>query len=126
MLVVYISLTGNTRRFVEKLGMDSLEINQMNPYVEIDRDCVFILPTYSDTLTDIASDFINYKNNRQYVKGIVGGGERNFGRNYIFSPRDLAKKEGIPLIFDFEKSGNNLDVKNFKKEVHKIESTKTK
>lgn len=126
MLVVYISLTGNTRRFVEKLGMDSLEVNQMNPYIEVSRDYVFILPTYSDTMTDIASDFINHKDNRKYIKGIIGGGEKNFGRNYVFSAKDLSRDEGVSLIFDFEKSGNSLDVENFKKEVQKIEITKAK
>lgn len=125
MLVVYISLTGNTRRFVKKLNMDSLEVQQMNPNVEVSEDFVFILPTYSDTLTDIASQFIEYKDNRKYIKGIIGGGERNFGRRYIFSAKDLAKEHDIPLIFDLEKSGSSKDVENFKKEVQKIGITKT-
>lgn len=125
MLVVFISLTGNTRRFINKLDMESLEVQQMNPEVEIDRDFVFILPTYSDTLTDIASEFIEYKDNIKYLKGIIGGGEKNFGRDYIFSAKDLAKRHDVPLIFNFEKSGNGEDVNNFKKEVQNIGITKT-
>lgn len=119
MLVAYISLTGNTRRFVDKLNMDSLEVNQMNPYVEVGEDYVFILPTYSDSLTDIAVEFIEYKDNKKYLKGVIGGGEKNFGINYIFSAKDLSKRLDTPLIFNFEKSGNNQDVENFKKEVEK-------
>lgn len=124
MLVVYISLTGNTRRFVKKLDMESLEIQQTNPNVEVNEDFVFILPTYSDTLTDIASQFIEYKDNRKYLKGVIGGGEKNFGRNYIFSAKDLSKEHDVPLIFDVEKSGNGDDVENFKKEVQRIGITK--
>lgn len=124
MLVVYISLTGNTRRFVEKLDMKSLELNHTDPFVEVNEDYVVILPTYSDTVTEIMSNFIDYKDNRKYLKGIVGGGEKNFGRYYIFSAKDLAKIHNAPLIFDFEKSGNDTDVENFKKEVQKIGITK--
>ena len=126
MLVAYISLTGNTRRFVEKLDMKSLEINQMQPEVEVNEDYVFILPTYSDTLTDIAEQFITYKNNKKYLKGIIGGGEKNFGTKCVFSAKDLSKRLNVPIIFDFEKSGNNVDVEKFKKEVYRIEITKTK
>jgi len=125
-LVVYLSLTGNTRRFVEKLDMKSLEINQMQPEVEVNEDYVFILPTYSDELTDIAERFITYKNNKKYLKGIIGSGEKNFGTKYIFSAKDLSKRVNAPIIFDFEKSGNNTDIETFKKEVYRIEITKAK
>lgn len=117
MLVVYLSLTGNTRRFIEKLNINSLELKHTNPLVEVSEDYVVIIPTYSDTISNIACDFIDYKNNRNYLKGIIGGGEKNFGRNYIFSAKDVSRKYNTPLIFDFEKSGTNEDVENFYKEV---------
>lgn len=123
MLVVYLSLTGNTRRFIEKLNMKSLELNQMNPRVAIEEDFVLIIPTYSDTVTDIICDFIDHQDNLKHLKGVVGGGEKNFGRRYIFSAKDVSKEYNIPLIFDFEKSGNSTDVENFKKEVDKLAVT---
>lgn len=109
---------------MDKLDFDSLELNHNDPFVEMDRDFVLILPTYSDTITDIMSKFVEYKDNKKYLKGIIGGGEKNFGRDYIFSPKDLAKRHSVPLIFDFEKSGNDIDVEKFKKEVRNIGITK--
>jgi len=106
--------------------MESLEIQQTNPNVEISEDFVFIVPTYSDTLTDIASQFIDYKDNRKYLKGVIGGGEKNFGKYYIFSAKDLSKRHDVPLIFDVEKSGGSEDIENFEKEVQKIGITKAK
>ena len=126
MLIVYLSLTGNTRRFVEKLDMKSLELEHTEPFVEVDEDYVVIIPTYSDTISDIVCDFIDFKNNRKFLKGIVGGGEKNFGSQYIFSAKDVSREYSSPLVFNFEKSGTNDDVSNFKKEVQNIEITRTK
>lgn len=119
MQIVYLSVVGNVRRFVEKLGMDSLEIDHMNPLIEINRDSVIIVPTYSDMITDIVSEFVNYKDNRSYIKGVVGSGDKNFNHAYIFSAKDIAKRHNIPLIFHFEKSGTDEDIENFNKEVRK-------
>ena len=124
--MVYLSLTGNTRRFVDKLGIKSLELIQTDPFVEVNEDYVVIIPTYSDTVSEIICDFIDHKENGRYLKGIVGGGEKNFGRDYIFSAKDVSKEYDSPLIFNFEKSGTSADVENFKKEVQNIEITRTK
>lgn len=119
MLVVYMSLVGNVRNFVKRLDMDSLELNQMNPLIEVDKDYVIIVPTYSDMITDIFCDFIDYKDNRKYLKCVVGSGDKNFNNGYIFSARHISKKYKVPLAFDFEKSGTDEDIENFKKEVRK-------
>ena len=118
-MIVYMSLVGNVRNFVSRLDMDSVEINQMNPLVEVNEDYVIIMPTYSDTLTDIMCDFIDYKDNRKYLKCVVGSGDKNFNRDYVFSAKNISKSYKIPLAFSFEKSGTDTDVENFKKEVRK-------
>lgn len=125
MLIVYMSLTGNVRRFVEDTGMRSIEIQYANPLREIDEDFIIIVPTYDDDITETMSEFIDYKNNLSHLKGFVGSGNLNFDNLYCFNAVDLSNKYNKPLIFKFEFSGTNNDIINFKKELSKFEITKT-
>lgn len=125
MLIVFMSLSGNVDKFVSFLDMDSVEIDFNDSQVEVDRDYIAIVPTYDDSITDVFSSFIDYKDNKKHLKGFVGSGSKNFDADYIFNAKDLSKKYNKPLIFDFEFSGDN-DVLAFKEEVEKIEVTRTK
>lgn len=117
MLVVYYTLTGNVRRFVKRLDMDSLELSKSNLLTQVNENYIVIAPTYDDEITDIISEFIDYKNNKQYLIGFVGSGNLNFDNNYVFNAKDLSKKYNKRLIYSFEYSGTDTDIANFKKEV---------
>ncbi|UUV47044.1 ribonucleotide reductase assembly flavoprotein [Bacillus phage vB_BanS-Thrax5] len=124
MLIVYLSLTGNIRKFVERLDMKSLEISQSNLQQEILEDFILITPSYNDQLTQDISTFIDHKNNKSHLVGIVGSGNRNFDNMYCFNAKALSKKYNKPLVFTFEFSGTDKDIIDFKKEVDAIEITK--
>jgi protein involved in ribonucleotide reduction len=126
MKIVYLSLTGNVRSFVGRVGMDSIELNYNNPLTEVNEDYILITPSYDDEITDVVSEFIDYKNNIDYLIGFVGSGNKNWEKSYVYNAKDLSKKYNKPLIFDFEISGTDNDIIDFKKEVDKIESTKAK
>jgi len=126
MRIVYLSLTGNVKNFVGRLGMDSLELNPSNPLAEIDEDYIVIAPTYDDDITKTVSEFIEYKDNLKYLIGFAGSGNRNFDNSYTFNARDLSAKYNKPLIFTFEFSGTDDDILEFKKEVYRIEIARTK
>ncbi|MCS0824856.1 class Ib ribonucleoside-diphosphate reductase assembly flavoprotein NrdI [Cytobacillus firmus] len=123
MLLVYLSLTGNVRSFVKKVGMDSMELNYSNPCTEVDQEYFIITPTYDDDITDVISSFIDYGKNIHFLKGFVGSGNKNFDNNYCFNAMDLSKKYSKPLIFKFEFSGTDKDISQFKEEVLKIEES---
>lgn len=124
MLIVFMSLTGNVEKFVSLLDMESLEIGYDDTLKEVDGDYIVIVPTYDDSITDTVSEFIDYKDNAEHLKGFVGSGSKNFGaEEYVFNAKDLSKKYQKPLIFDFEFSGDN-DVLAFKKEVEVIAITR--
>lgn len=128
MLIVYLSLTGNIRRFIDKLDVESFEINpnDFSANIEINQEYIVIVPSYDDEITNIVSEFIDYKDNVKYLRGIVGSGERNFGEKYyIFNAKDLAKKYNSPLLFDFEKSGTEDDVEQFERKVLGIGISRT-
>ena len=101
--------------------MDSLELDYMNPHVNVDRDYVIIIPTYSDTITNAVIEFINHGDNLKHLKGVVGSGDKNFNNDYIFSAKNVVKKFKAPLLFDFEKSGSDKDIEDFRRKCKEIE-----
>lgn len=126
MLIVYLSLTGNIRKFVRLSGMRNVEIPYSNPLTEVDEDFILIMPSYDDEITDIISEFIEYKDNKKHLIAIVGSGNTNFGKDgYCFNAREVSEKYDKPLIYKFEHSGDDYIIE-FKKEVDKVEIARTK
>lgn len=119
MLIVYVSITGNVRRFVSKLEMESYELNDFNLETRVNEKYIIVTPTYDDEITDFISQFIDYEDNITHLIGFVGSGNLNFDNNYVFNAKDLSNKYNKPLIYSFEYSGTDADVINFKKEVVK-------
>ncbi|MGX7394759.1 class Ib ribonucleoside-diphosphate reductase assembly flavoprotein NrdI [Carnobacterium mobile] len=117
MKVVYLSLTGQTRKFVQKLDMDLLEITPTNPYLSIHEPFIVVVPTYEVEATEIINDFIETGENQNYFKGVAGGGNLNFGNLFVFTAKDLAKEYNVPLLHTFEFQGNDEDVQKLKKAV---------
>jgi protein involved in ribonucleotide reduction len=128
MQLVYLSLTGNIKKFVEEsLGIeDAIELSYSNPFTEVNEDYILIVPSYDDEVTDVVCDFIDYKNNSKHLTAIAGSGNTNFNDNYCFSAKNISKKYNKPLIFKFEFSGTDIDIINFKKEVEKFEVARIK
>lgn len=123
-MIAYLSLTGNVRKFVKSVGMESLEIDYSNPFVQMEKDFIVIVPSYDDEITEFFSQFIDYKDNRAHLIGIIGSGNRNFSTSFCFNAEDLSKKYKKPLLMKFEISGTMADVVKFKEEVEKIGITK--
>ncbi|GEL67653.1 class Ib ribonucleoside-diphosphate reductase assembly flavoprotein NrdI [Marinilactibacillus psychrotolerans] len=117
MKVVYLSLTGQTRKFVNKLGMDLLEITPTDPFIAVDEPYIVITPTYEKEVTEILNDFIETENNQSFLKGVAGGGNINFGQLFVFTAKDLARDYNVPLLHSFEFQGSEVDVKKLKKAV---------
>lgn len=126
MIIVYLSLTGNVRKFVEKTEMKGIELEYSNPFVEVNNDFLIIVPSYDDDITTFFSKFIEYKNNLANLRAVVGSGNRNFDKDFCFNAEELATKYNKPLILKFEFSGTEKEMDNFRKEVLTIEVTRTK
>lgn len=120
MKVVYISLTGQTRKFVKKLSMDSLELTPTNPYIALEEPFIIVTPTYDKEATELLNDFIEVADNKKYFKGVAGGGNLNFGKLFVFTAKDLAHDYQVPLLHTFEFQGNDEDVAQLKKAVKDI------
>lgn len=124
MKIAYFSVTGQTRRFIKKLAWSADDVYEIDPtsdYPEFDEPFVLITPTYEDNITEPVRDFLDTGHNANYLKGIVGTGNRNFAQLFIFTARDLARDYQVPIIYAFEFNGTPKDVANFKKAVKKLE-----
>lgn len=129
MLVVYFSsVTENTHRFVEKLGLPSARIplHRNDDPLIVDEPYVLICPTYGggasmnggDTLNHQNSRpvpvqvirFLNNKHNRDLIRAVVAGGNSNFGSDFGLAGEIIAKKCHVPYVYRFELMGNSEDV----------------
>jgi protein involved in ribonucleotide reduction len=117
MLVVFASQTGNIRRFMDKLNMRSIEIEEG---LKINEP--FIIITYTTgfgSIPDKVLEFLN--NNFQYLKGVSASGNINWGSNYGKSADKISEMYGVPIISKFELSGSKKDIDIFKERVQNIE-----
>ncbi|MCI5775752.1 MAG: class Ib ribonucleoside-diphosphate reductase assembly flavoprotein NrdI [Aerococcus sp.] len=123
MLLVYMSIVGNTKRFVDKLDMPSLEITENNCFTEVDEPYVIIIPTYDIETTDPMNDFIETGDNQSLCRGVIGGGNRNFGKDvFCYTAQDISLDYDVPLLHRFEFMGSSNDVKKVKEIIEEIEN----
>lgn len=122
MKLVYFTVTGQTRRFIKKLDLPAYEIEPANPFFEINEPFILVVPTYDSDITEVVNDFLDYKSNRDNLKGVAGGGNRNFAELFVYTAKDIARDYHVPMLFAFEFSGTNEDVESFKKVVNQLES----
>ena len=109
MLVVYLSITGQTRKFVHKLGYPLLEITPDSVFTEVQEPYIAVVPTYEKEATEIVNEFIEVGNNR-----------RNFNTLFGFTAKDLARDYQVPLLHLFEFQGSENDVNKLKEQVEQL------
>ena len=118
--IAYYSITGQTKRFVNKLGIDGYEITDADPFFQMGRPFILIVPAYDDDMMDPVIDFLQYEDNAKNCVGVAGGGNRNFNTLYNHTAKDIASALNVPVVFQFEFNGTQKDVEKFKKVVNEI------
>lgn len=123
MLVVYYSsATGNTRRFVEKLGLPSAAIPHRKDAepLSVDEPYVLISPTYGGGVSVTGENsrpvplpvirFLNNEHNRGYIRGVIAAGNTNFGSDFGLAGDVISGKCKVPYLYRFELMGTDYDV----------------
>lgn len=123
MKIVYITLTGQTRKFVNKLDMETIELSPIDPFIEVNEPFIIVVPTYEKEATEILWEFLDTGENKRYFQGVAGGGNRNFNELFVFTAKDLARDYDVPLLHAFEFQGSPKDVKALKDKINMIENT---
>ncbi|QCR53260.1 class Ib ribonucleoside-diphosphate reductase assembly flavoprotein NrdI [Brachybacterium sp. SGAir0954] len=116
-LVYFSSVSGNTRRFVEKLGLPAQRIPlypKEEPLV-MDEEFVLMVPTYGGgngrgAVPKQVIKFLNDQRNRTLIRGVIGGGNTNFGETYCLAGDIISAKCQVPHMYKFELLGTPRDV----------------
>lgn len=113
----YSSASGLVRTFAEALGRPAYNLAQREHRTrEVDGPWVLLTPSYktgnaaNDTIPEAVKRFLRSPVNRRLMVGVMGSGNRNFGRFYQHAAREIATASGRPVLFEFELSGNPWDV----------------
>lgn len=121
-IVYFSSVSGNTHRFVEKLGLPAHRIpltSQESPLV-VDEPYVLILPTYGGgnqggAVPKQVIKFLNNEHNRSLIKGVIAAGNTNFAEAYCIAGDIVSTKCGVPVLYRFELLGTSDDVTKVQK-----------
>lgn len=130
-LVYFSNYSGNTKRFVEKLTDYGIRIpinSSDGGNLFMDREYVLVVPTYgggSDThaIPRQVRSFLNDHQNRNFLRGVIGTGNTNFGEHYCKAAIDISAKTGVPVIAKVEIMGTNEDVQKVKERLEILYGT---
>jgi len=116
-LVYFSSVTNNTHRFVEKLGLpaDRIPVRPADPFLRVDEEYVLVLPTYGGgngrgAVPKQVIRFLNDEHNRSLIRGVIAAGNLNFGAGYCIAGDIVAAKCKVPYLYRFELMGTTEDV----------------
>ncbi|MDJ0350128.1 class Ib ribonucleoside-diphosphate reductase assembly flavoprotein NrdI [Cryobacterium sp. PH29-G1] len=117
-IVYFSSASGNTQRFVEKLGRPASRIPlypREEPLVA-EEPFVLCVPTYGGgsmggAVPKQVIKFLNNETNRSLIRGVIGAGNMNFGAGYCLAGDIIAAKCKVPHLYRFEVFGTPDDVR---------------
>lgn len=110
-IVVYDSLTGQSKRLAEKLGYPSYAIDT---YVRMPQHQIFLM-TRSIKFGNIPDSTVKFLDKfKDQVIGTAVSGNRNWGLGFGKAGDRIAEIYHIPLVLKFEGSGFKEDVTTLK------------
>ncbi len=119
-LVYFSSVSENTHRFVQKLGVEATRI-PLRGRIQVNETYVLVLPTYGGghATPDIDAggyvpkqviSFLNDEHNRSLLRGVIAAGNTNFGAEFCYAGNVVSRKCGVPYLYRFELMGTDEDV----------------
>jgi protein involved in ribonucleotide reduction len=117
-LVYFSSVSGNTKRFIDKLGRPAVRIPLLprEEPLSVDEPYVLVVPTYGGgdgkgAVPKQVIKFLNDPHNRALIRGVISAGNTNFGSAYGLAGDIIAGKTGVPVLYRFEVFGTPDDVR---------------
>lgn len=140
--LLYISLSGNTLSFVNRLSDYLLTTYDTKTRLinikDLDHQTfpltehyITIVPTYleggngvdngdKEILTTPLREFIKKYGNYNYCLGVIGSGNKNFNNQYCLTAKQYSQQFNIPVIDDFEMRGTNEDIQRIGDKIEQI------
>ena len=118
----FSNYSGNTKRFVEKLDEHNairIPIDWDSSNITLDQPYVLLVPTYGGgegraAIPRQVRSFLNIKENRRLIRGVVGFGNTSFGEHFCKAADLISAKTGVPVIARVEIFGTDDDVNKVK------------
>ena len=121
LLVFFSSISGNTARFIEKLGMRAVRIplHSTDAPLVVDEPFVLVTPTYGGgqgrgeergAVPKQVIRFLNDERNRQLLRGVISAGNTNFGEHFCLAGEIISRKCSVPHLYRLELFGTPEDV----------------
>lgn len=116
-LIYFSSVSGNTHRFVEKLGRPAqrIPLHTNEETILATEPYVLVVPTYGGgegrgAVPKQVIKFLNVPHNRELLRGVIAGGNTNFGKAYGLAADIISAKCRVPALYRFELFGTPDDV----------------
>ena len=121
-IVYFSNVSEYTKKFVDRLGVPAIRIpvRKSEPMPVVSDPYVLIVPTYGGSLEVTGRSgaavprqvvaFLNNAHNRSLCRGVIAGGNTNFGTDFGRSGDVISRKLGIPYLYRFELMGTQEDV----------------
>lgn len=116
-LVYFSTRSGNTHRFIEKLGLNAqrLPLNRQEPSLQAEQPFILVTPTYGGGYAQGAVPkqvirFLNDTHNRGLIRGVIAAGNTNFGNAFGMAGKIIGEKCQVPFLYRFELFGTEEDV----------------
>lgn len=117
LLVYFSSVSGNTARFIEKLGMPAqrIPLRPGDPALVIDEPFVLVTPTYGGgqekgAVPKQVIRFLNDERNRNLIRGVISAGNTNFGAAFCLAGDVISRKCRVPHLYRLELFGTPEDI----------------
>ncbi|HEY9264107.1 MAG TPA: class Ib ribonucleoside-diphosphate reductase assembly flavoprotein NrdI [Mycobacterium sp.] len=121
LLVYFSSVSGNTARFIEKLGARALRIplHATDPELVVDEPYVLVTPTYGGgqgrgvekgAVPKQVIRFLNDERNRRHIRGVISAGNTNFGEHFCLAGDIISRKCNVQHLYRLEVFGTPEDV----------------
>lgn len=120
-LVYFSSVSLNTHRFVQKLGLSAsrIPLYTREDTLKVTDPYVLVVPTYGGgpvtrAVPKQVIKFLNDEANRLLCRGVIASGNRNFGEAYGIAGDIISNKLQVPHLYRFELFGTPEDVDKVK------------
>lgn len=119
MLAYFSNVSGNTQRFIERLGLPASRIPQLTKAETLimEEPYVLVVPTYGDkNFTNFVprqvKKFLSHERNKELLRGVIASGNANFGKEYAIAGNLISSRFEVPFLYRFELMGTSDDIES--------------